>query len=43
MFYMLWVTNNMDLDTHQTPEKLRQAETADGRAETSDTFDRVEF
>lgn len=32
----------MDLDTCK-PEKRRQAEAADGRAETADTFDRAEF
>jgi len=33
----------MDLDTRQPPEKRRQAEVADSRAETTDTFDRAEF
>lgn len=32
----------MDLDTCH-PEKFRQAEVADGRAETANIFDRAEF
>lgn len=40
---ILWVTNYRDLDTCKPPEKLRQADVADGRAETADTFDRAEF
>lgn len=40
---MLRVINYMDLDACKPPKKLRQAEVADGRGETADTFDREYF